>query len=255
MASKEQSVTLLRANKLAQVEALKSLGFDSLTESARASEFPAMVKWANGLLDLTIAANRISDNKKFFFTLAEWQSLSATEQGLFLLRGVRVRAWSTSFIIAPDTITNKQWGDKINVPDAAQPRLTHTMPFFFDAYNETKLVVEAYKDHSGNGVVGAPAAEAALAYKAFTFDRDGLEDDSEWCLPTLAHWFIIFRFKTEIDAMFTAVWSSDFKIQSVMHWACLQLDSSNAYRCNVDSGSCYWQDKTNTGAVRPICLS
>ena len=63
MATNEQSVTLLRINKRAQVDALNSLGYD-LTVGARASEFPDLVRWAAGLLDLTIAANRKSDNRK-----------------------------------------------------------------------------------------------------------------------------------------------------------------------------------------------
>lgn len=62
MASNEQSVTLLRMNKRAQVEALNSLGFN-LTEGARASQFPELVKWAAGLLDITLAANRKRDSK------------------------------------------------------------------------------------------------------------------------------------------------------------------------------------------------
>lgn len=62
MASKEQSVTLLRRNKRAQVEALNSLGFN-LTEGARAADFPMFIKWGAGLLDVTVAANRKSDNK------------------------------------------------------------------------------------------------------------------------------------------------------------------------------------------------
>lgn len=57
MASNEQSVTLLRRNKVAQVAALNALGFN-LAESARAADFPMYLKWGSGLLDVNIAANR-----------------------------------------------------------------------------------------------------------------------------------------------------------------------------------------------------
>ncbi len=254
MASNEQSVTLLRMNKRAQVEALNSLGFE-LTEGARASQFPELVKWAAGLLDVTLAANRKRDNRKFFFTLAEWQSLSSTEQDLFLLRGVRVRAWGQSFIVAPDNITNKAWGPQMAVPDAYSPSAKKDLYKFFNAIEETRNIVTQLSEKSGNGVVGAPAAEAALAYKVFTLDRDGLEDDTEWGLPTIAHLVIMFRFRPEIEAMFTAVWSADFKFLDSAYWSCCNWDNNSAYRLAFNKGSAYPEAKTYLYAVRPIALN
>lgn len=58
----EQSATLLRLNKQAQVAALNAVGFSDITENSRASEFGQRIKWAAGLLDLNLACNRISDN-------------------------------------------------------------------------------------------------------------------------------------------------------------------------------------------------
>ena len=60
----EQSATLLRLNKQAQVAALNAVGFSDVTENSRASEFGQRIKWAAGLLDLHLACNRISDNSK-----------------------------------------------------------------------------------------------------------------------------------------------------------------------------------------------
>lgn len=256
MASNEQSVTLLRRNKRAQVEALNALGFN-LTESARAADFPVYVKWASGLLDLAVAANRISDNKKFFFSLDEWQSLSATEQSKFLLRGIRVRAYAKSFIVAPDTLMNKQFGARdVNPADIHSYSQMGDLYTYDDAYNETRLIVEGYTKAASTVVVGAPAAEAALAYKAFSLDRDGLEDDSQWCLPTPAHLMIMFRCINEIDAVFTAVWSSDFKINRSTHWSCGKWGTNDVYRQSMQSGGSTWiESPVNAYAVRPICLS
>ena len=72
----EQSATLLRLNKQAQVAALNAVGFSDVTENSRASEFGQRIKWAAGLLDLHLACNRISDNSKAYFTAAEWNSLT-----------------------------------------------------------------------------------------------------------------------------------------------------------------------------------
>ncbi len=254
MASNEQSVTLLRMNKRAQVEALNSLGFN-LTEGARASQFPELVKWAAGLLDITLAANRKRDNRKFFFTLAEWQSLSSTEQDLFLLRGVRVRAWGQSFVVAPDNIVNKAWGKQGTVQDAHQFSATKDLYKFFAALEETRNIAAVLDGQSGNGIIGAPAAEAALAYKVFTLEHDGLEDDSGWCLPTLVHLVIMFRYKSEIEALITAVWSADFKFLNKNYWSCCQWDTNNAYCVDFGSGSAYVEPKTSLWTVRPISLN
>lgn len=76
----EQSATLLRLNKQAQVAALNAVGFSDVTENSRASEFGQRIKWAAGLLDLNLACNRISDNSKWYFTREEWDSLTVTNQ-------------------------------------------------------------------------------------------------------------------------------------------------------------------------------
>lgn len=253
MASNEQSVTLLRMNKRAQVEALNTLGFN-LTEGVRASRFPELVKWSAGLLDVTLAANRKRDNRKFFFTLSEWQSLSSTEQELFLLRGVRVRAWGQSFVIAPDNITNKAWGKQGAVQDAHNFSVKKDLYKFFNALEETRNIASALEGQSGNGIIGAPAAEAALSYKVFTLDRDGLNDDSEWCVPTLAQLVIMFRFRVEIEEVITAVWSTDFKFLASAYWSCCNWDNNNAYCLNFEMGSAYVDPKIILANVRPISL-
>lgn len=253
MASNEQSVTLLRQNKRAQVAALNSLGF-KLTEGARAADFPMYLKWGAGLLDVTVAANRKSDNKKFFFTVDEWLSLSVTEQNLFFLRGIRVRAKAQSFVIAPDTITGKQWGGTGNISDMHYFPGTNPLYQYFDAYEETTILANALNGRTENSVIGAPAAECALAYKAYTLDRDGADDDTPWCLPTAAHGDIIEEYLTEIDAAFTAVWSADFKIRRETHWTCCKYDTNNAYYFNPNIGSVYVSNPTNSYSVRPISL-
>ena len=53
----EQSATLLRLNKQAQVAALNAVGFSDITENSRASEFGQRIKWAAGLLDYQTRAS------------------------------------------------------------------------------------------------------------------------------------------------------------------------------------------------------
>lgn len=108
MATKEQSVTLLRRNKRAQVAALQAGGF-SVTEGSRAADFGKYVKWGAGLLDVTIYAVRISDGQAFYFTKEEWGELTLAEKNLFVKGGVRVRAHGKSFILAPDKPDSMTW--------------------------------------------------------------------------------------------------------------------------------------------------
>lgn len=254
MASNEQSVTRLRMNKRAQVEALRSLGFD-LEETAKASEFPTMVKWSAGLLDLTVAANRKRDGKKFFFTKDEWQSLSATEQELFVLRGIRIRANGTSFVMAAEQINNKAWGGSIAVPDAHNHRTKRDNFAYWDALEETNIVIRTYEGKSANGVTGAPAAEAAVAYKAAYLERDDYADTSEWCLPTLAQLVIMFHYRDEINALITSIWDSSFNLQNVQYWSCQNWDTNSAYRLDFNIGSAWVDSKQGLKAVRPITLT
>ena len=256
MASNEQSATLLRRNKRAQVDALNSLGF-SLTEGARAADFPMYIRWATGLLDLTVAANRKSDNKRFFFTIEEWQSLTVTEQNNFLLRGIRVRACSVSFIIAPDTLNGKAWGARdVAIPDLHSYTLLRDLYSYCNAYEETRIIAEAYRDVNKTDISGAPAAEAALAYKAFTLDSDGIEDTSNWCLPSPAHLMIMARWKNEIDAAFSNVWSPDFRILSSTHWSCGRWSVNEVFRCSFQLGGYIFTEVPGgLYSVRPICES
>ncbi|MBD5326782.1 MAG: Vir protein [Bacteroides sp.] len=254
MASNEQSVTLLRINKRAQVEALNALGFN-LADDARASQFPELVKWAAGLLDVTVAANRKSDNRKFFFTVDEWQSLSYTEQNLFLLRGVRVRACGQSFIIAPDNLTNLAWGANLTIPTHHDCAGKKDLYRFYDALAETQLIAEFLDGKSGNGVTGAPAADAALGYKAYSL-ADGLNDDSQWCLPTMAHLAIMFRYRNEIEAVLSSIWSSASKFLNAEYWSCCQ----NTYAwVNIQGfdvgGQSYSASPSSKANVRPISLN
>jgi len=199
MASKEQSVTLLRKNKRAQVEALNALGF-SLSESVRASEFPNYVKWAAGLLDVCVAANRKSDNKAFFFTADEWSMLSATEQALFVIRGVRLRAEAQSFIIAATAISNKAWGSSSTATNmTAFSGLPHKLNNYYDAAAENAAALKYYNGITANGVEGCPAFEAARDYKAYLAADGGVDDQTTWLLPTVAQAKMLYRYKTEIN--------------------------------------------------------
>lgn len=118
MASNQQNITGLLLAKREQVKALHDLGFADITESSRASLFAERIRWAAGLLDIRVAADRKRDGKKFYFTVEEWQTIdNAGRSEEFARRGLRIRADGLSFVMALQYYNNKAWGSRSTVTD------------------------------------------------------------------------------------------------------------------------------------------
>lgn len=203
-----ESALLLRMNKEEQVSVLQEIGFTSVNENTPASDIAKYIRWAGGLLDLSFATIRIEDGVNVFFTAEEWNSLSANNRSKYLRIGVRIRADRRQFVIAKSDCTDDiggrtfKWGaygtdirGVKNYGNGNQGLYETT-----DGKQNTDAIIEAtagVKDNSG--VVGAPAAEAAKSYKACTLELDGLEDKTEWYLPSEGELIIIAKYKTEIN--------------------------------------------------------
>lgn len=250
MSTKEQSATLLRLNKQEQVKALQAVGFADITENSRASEFPNRIKWAAGLLDLRVACNRISDNSKWYFTREEWNSLTPSNKQLFIRRGLQVRAHSQSFVVAAQDCyaeglsTLFYWGGLGKPIDGLSQTLLGKMYKCFTGKEDTQLILDSLKGTISNGVEGAPAAEAAVAYKAFTVDGDGLEDNTEWFLPSSGHLMILYRYRDRINEMLRAFWSGDsMLLTDNYYWSSTNYDTTNAWACHMSSGYTALQNK------------
>lgn len=110
MASNEQSVTLLRRNKTAMVAGLQSNGY-TVDDNLRMSDVARLIRMGATLYDLSVACLRISDGEEFYLTVAEWQNLSNEQKSKLVRRGLRVRAYGDSFIIAADNYPAMTWGE------------------------------------------------------------------------------------------------------------------------------------------------
>ena len=153
-------------------------------------------------------------------------------------------------------LSARRWGPKISVEDAHNPSLRRDIYKWWDAYNETVKVRNFLQGKSDANCSGAPAAEAALAYKAFTLASDGIEDDSQWCLPTPGHTHLMLRYITAINDLITSTLGSDYCIKNEAIWTCLQYyDTTNAYRMNFATGEMYVVNRATTDcSIRVICL-
>jgi len=241
MANNKQTVTLLRKNKQEQVAVLQELGFKNVTESTKASLFPIYTKWANGLLDCTIAANRSSDGKAFYFTTDEWNLLTNTQKAEYLVRGVRLRSHGMSFVVAISAMTGAPWGAAKDVANV--PNFTGSTEIYTDRnaeeYNSTIVAAQ-----SGDGNT---AIELCNSYKAFTAEIDGLEDTSKWVMGTVAHYMEVHRFRGVIDECLVAVFGTATHLLRGTTMTCCEYSASSMWCVDLTSGRVYYDySKTAT---------
>lgn len=254
----EQSATLLRLNKQEQVKALQAVGFTDISENSRASEFAGRIKWAAGLLDLCLACNRISDNSKWYFTAAEWNTLTSANKQKFIKRGLRIRANAQSFVISSQECYGDAagfcWGGRRKVIDGLSNKVLGAAYGCITGKVDTGLIIDALKGVNVEGVIGAPAAEAARAYKAFTLEADGLDDDSEWFLPGLGQLMLFYRYRDKIDEMMRTFWSSDsMLLTDKYHWSSTIVNTESAWSIELSTGRTMDNNKnTNQFRVRAI---
>ena len=259
MSTKEQSVTLLRKNKEAQVAAFQSVGMSGVTDASRASEFGKYIKWAGGLLDLCVACQRLSDGSKWYFTREEWDSLTAANKQKFIKYGLRVRAYGHSFVMAAtdclDTDGNVTfaWGNRVKVTDMDSRNCGKAYNDFAGAQN-TELIIAAQAGTTGaEGVTGVPAAEITRTYKAYTQEQDGFEDEHDWHLPGLGCLIVMYKCKTEINEALEYFWSVDSKLAAVVHHSSTEYSLEYAFGVNLSTGSIPTSYKETAALVRAVC--
>lgn len=259
MSTKEQSVTLLRKNKEAQVAAFQSVGMSGVTVASRASEFGKYIKWAGGLLDLCVACQRLSDGSKWYFTREEWDSLTAANKQKFIKYGLRVRAYGHSFVIAATDSLDAEgnvtfaWGNRIKVTDMDSRSCGNAYNDFAGAQN-TGLIIAAQAGTTGaEGVKGVPAAEISVTYKAYTKEQDGFEDEHDWHLPGLGCFIIMYKCKNEINEALEYFWSVDSKLAAAAYQTSTEYSYDYFFAVSMSTGYVYARYKEELGRVRSVC--
>lgn len=259
MSTKEQSVTLLRKNKLAQVAAFQAIGMKDVTEETRASTFADLIIQAAGLRDITLACKRISDGTDWYFTKEEWSSLTNANKALFVKRGLRVRAFGHSFVLAAqdsytqDGSLTMPWSNKVSVTELTN-RIRGAAYNDFNGLENTELIIAQLAGTTGSqNIQGAPAAETSRIYKAFTTDYDGIDDTSDWHLPSLGVLFIMYRVKTKIQEALSFFWNDECQLAATQYWTSTQADKENAWYLNLASSYLTYTTKDSTYRVRAVC--
>lgn len=255
----EQSITLLRQTKRALAEAFTETGMQGVTEASRASEFGRRIKWAAGLLDVTLACQRVSDGAHWYFTESEWDSLTNQNKQLFLMRGLRVRALGHSFVLAPADVKSTEgdgtmaWGNaNADIPDMANRGCGDLYGSFHGAEN-TRFILAAAENDSLPSFTSAPAAERASAYRSYRReDGDALDDESDWHLPGLGVLVVCYRWRTEINAAFNRFWGADAVLKAGAYWSSDEWSSDSKWRVSLSSANIYTENPTSKNRVRPV---
>lgn len=263
MSSKEQSVTLLRKNKQAQAAAFNAVGLTHVTENSRASEFGKYIKWAGGLLDICIAVQRYDDKTYHYFTREEWDNITNANKAKFIKRGLRVRAYGHSFILAAndcydsDGSVTMAWGNRIDVTDLSQRTCGVAYNDFAGAENTESILAHLTGTTGSESITGAPAAEAAKAYKAYTQEYDGIDDTSDWHLPGLGVLITIYKCKEEIQDALEYFWTTESRLcestSNYRYWSSTEFYSQEAFAFSPHYGYISTQPKETLQRVRAVC--
>ena len=217
---------LLRLNKQDQIEALKSIGFTTVNENTPASDIAKYMQWSGTL--------RI---------------------------GIRLRAECHQFIIAKsdcvDAGGNKtfKWGGYGTDLRGLKNYGNGNQGLYdtFDGKENTDVILETLAGvKDTQGTVGAPAAEAARAYKACTLESDGIEDTTVWNLPALGELMLMAKYKTEINELITSMFGNQNIFTNDWYWSSTEWDASSSWYVYFSGGSVYAYSRQYAGRVRPL---
>ena len=255
------SAMLLRLNKQDQIEALKSIGFTTVNENTPASDIAKYMQWAGTLLDLSLATLRIEDGEQVFFTATEWNSMSANNRSKYIRIGIRLRAECHQFIIAKsdcvaaDGTKTFKWGGYgtdlrgLKNYGSGNQGLYDT----FDGKENTDVILETLAGvKDTQGTVGAPAAEAARAYRGCTLENDGIEDTTVWSLPSLGELMLMAKYKLQINELVTSMFGSQNIFTSETYWSSTEYDASGSWYVGFYGGTVTTNGRRYACRVRPL---
>ena len=142
--------------------------------------------------------------------------------------------------------TTFYWGGQGKAIDGLNQKGLGAMYGCFTGEEDTDLIIATLKDQNNSGVIGAPAAEAAKAYKAFTLESDGIEDESNWFLPSSGQMLLMYRYRDKINEMMRTFWSSDSMLMTdKYYWSSTIWDNNSAWTFELNTGRFTYQSKNS----------
>ena len=142
--------------------------------------------------------------------------------------------------------TTFYWGGQGKAIDGLNQKGLGAMYGCFTGEEDTDLIITGLKDQNNSGVIGAPAAEAARAYRAYTLESDGIEDESNWFLPSSGQMLLMYRYRDKINEMMRTFWSSDSMLMTdKYYWSSTIWDTNSVWAFELNTGRITNQNKNS----------
>lgn len=237
----EDNAKLLILNKEAQVAALQELGLPA-EDDTPLSTLADYTKWAGGLLDITFACapsdgSGTGIESLSYFSPEEFNSLPAIESDKQTIIGVRIRVEGKQFLlslhdIASDGSASSSATLLWNSGGLAIPNLkdyglqSKGLLDDFDAEGMTDAIV------SYMAGVSNPASAAGSCRKYKAADADPVT----WSMATLAHLFLIYKYRKEINEFFALYIPTAFPVRASTYWSATEYGGYYAWYISMLTG-------------------
>ena len=209
----------------------------------------ALVRDENELL--CVACVDKNDKSILYFTGDEWKELPEDEKSNYPQLGVSIREDGHEFIIAASDCKGeyKFGGNDIDFEDVKNYENFDELDatFITTGYNDTRNIVKQTKDErDSEGILGAPAAEAAWKYEVN--DHDPLQ----WYLPSYSELQMIDRHKKDINRFLEDYFPSFTPIAKGDYWSSTECSYKMSWLFNIYYGFSYNHHRNHSGCVRAV---
>ena len=204
---------------------------------------------------LCLACTNKKDKSIAYFTGEEWNSLSIDVQSQYAKTGVSIYDDGHTFIIAPEDCKAEDGHDEfqfggVGMDFVGVKNYKSGSVEFITGYNDTKAIVEQCKGKEDkDGILGAPAAEAAWNYKANEFDN------LQWYLPSVSELHLIYRYKDKINRFLSRYFLRGAQIEEWHYWSSSTLGQCRSWPVNMGYGNSIGGDRDFSHCVRAVTLA
>lgn len=205
---------------------------------------------------LCLACTNKKDKSIAYFTGEEWNSLSIDVQSQYAKTGVSIYDDGHAFIIAPEDCKAEDSHDEFQFGGVGMDFVgvkNHESGYvgFITGYNDTKAIVEQCKGKEDkDGILGAPAAEAAWNYKANEFDN------LQWYLPSISELYLIYRYKDKINRFLSRYFLRGAQIEKWHYWSSTAYNKDCSWYVDIYIGYCYTSNNRNVSyRVRAVAFA
>ena len=205
---------------------------------------------------LCLACINKKDKSIVYFTGEEWDGFSDDVQSQYAKTGVSMYKDGHSFIIAPEDCKAEDDHGRFQFGGSGKAFVgvksyNEEPSVFITGYNDTKAIVEQCKGKEDkDGILGAPAAEAAWNYKANKFDN------LQWYLPSISELNLIYWYKDKINRFLSRYFLRGAQIEEWHYWSSTALGQCSSWYVAMYNGlSKYYNLRFYRHRVRAVTLA